>query len=52
VEEFERRYLSQAVMRTGGNLAQAAKLAGVSRQSLSELAAKYGIVSSRRPKGS
>ncbi|MGE0550930.1 MAG: sigma 54-interacting transcriptional regulator [Kofleriaceae bacterium] len=52
VEEFEARYLEDASAVTGGNMARAAKLAGVSPQFLNRLAAKYGVAGRKKPKGS
>jgi DNA-binding NtrC family response regulator len=43
LDEFERRYLADALARSGGNLSRAAELAGVSRQVLTRLAAKHGM---------
>ncbi|MGE3544726.1 MAG: sigma 54-interacting transcriptional regulator, partial [Kofleriaceae bacterium] len=49
VEEFEARYLEDASAVTGGNMARASKLAGVSPQFLNRLAAKYGIGGRKKP---
>lgn len=43
VAEFESRYLRQLMMRTHGNITQAARLAGKERRSLGRLLKKYGI---------
>jgi DNA-binding NtrC family response regulator len=51
VEEFEARYLEEASGLTGGNMAKAAKLAGVSPQFLNRLAGKYGVAGRRKDKG-
>jgi DNA-binding NtrC family response regulator len=48
-EEFERGYLEDVLGRTGGNVTQAAALAGVSRRFLTRLAAKHGLRVRDRP---
>ena len=42
-DELERAYLVDALRRCGGNLTQAAELAGISRQMITRLAAKHGL---------
>ncbi len=44
---FERRYLAEVVARTGGNLSEAARLAGKERSAFGKLLRKHGI----RPAG-
>jgi DNA-binding NtrC family response regulator len=43
IERFERDYLEAALRRTGGNLTQAARLAGKERRDFSRLVKKHGI---------
>jgi len=43
VEDFERRYAKEALARAGGNVAQAARRAGVDRMSFYKLLARLGI---------
>ena len=43
VDEFERRYVAHVLARTGGNVAQAAAAAGMSRRYMQMLKAKLGI---------
>jgi DNA-binding NtrC family response regulator len=43
LEQFERHYLSQLMARTGGNVSQAARLAGKERRAFGKLLKKYGI---------
>jgi DNA-binding NtrC family response regulator len=42
-DEFERRYLTEALARADGNISAAAELAGVSRQLFTKLVAKHGL---------
>lgn len=42
-EDFERSYVEQVLARASGNVTQAAKFAGVSRQMLTRLLSKHGI---------
>ena len=42
-EEFERRYLQEALQRAGGNLTHAAELAGITVRGMQQLAAKHGV---------
>jgi DNA-binding NtrC family response regulator len=42
-EDFEKRYLEEALQRASGNLSKAARMAGVSRQFLTRIASKYGL---------
>jgi hypothetical protein len=41
-EEFERRYLDRALLRSDGNVSRAAELAGVSVRGMQLLAARHG----------
>jgi DNA-binding NtrC family response regulator len=43
IEAFERRYIAAALRRANGNLAKAAELAGLQRQSFTHLAEKLGL---------
>ena len=42
-EEFERRYLKEALQLTGGNIARAAQIAGRYRADFYKLLKKYGL---------
>lgn len=46
IEEFERRYLEQVLRATGGNIAQAARIAGKERRTFGRLVKKYGFFKS------
>ena len=41
---FERTYVEQAIAQAGGNLSEAARRAGISRQFLTRLAARLGVI--------
>jgi DNA-binding NtrC family response regulator len=43
MSEFERLYVIDALARSGGNISEAARLAGVSRQIMTRLTARYGL---------
>jgi DNA-binding NtrC family response regulator len=43
VDEFEKRYLAEALERSGGNVSRAAELAGASRQLITRLCARHGL---------
>ncbi len=43
IENFERRYLMTLMERSGGNVSEAARLAGKERRALGKLLKKYGI---------
>ena len=43
IQEFEKRYLSQLLRESGGNVTQAAKRAGKERRALGKLIKKHGI---------
>jgi DNA-binding NtrC family response regulator len=47
-DAFECAYLEQALARTGGNLSQAARLAGLSVRGMQALAAKHGVRTGRQ----
>jgi DNA-binding NtrC family response regulator len=47
ITEFERRYLVDLLARTGGNVAQAARLSGKERSSLARLLKKHGLAADR-----
>lgn len=47
VAEFERAYLRELLSRTGGNISEAARLAGKERSRLSKLAKKHGLLRSQ-----
>jgi DNA-binding NtrC family response regulator len=49
VADFEMAYLSEILSRTGGNVSEAARLAGKERSRLSKLAKKYGLLRSCSP---
>jgi DNA-binding NtrC family response regulator len=49
VAEFERAYLRELLSRTGGNISEAARLAGKERSRLSKLAKKHGLLRSQVP---
>ncbi|MGE0869008.1 MAG: sigma 54-interacting transcriptional regulator [Kofleriaceae bacterium] len=44
IDDFERQYVEQAIEQSGGNLSEAARRAGISRQFLTRLAARLGVV--------
>jgi DNA-binding NtrC family response regulator len=48
VADFERQYIEQALVSTGGNIAQAARNAGKPRRAFFELMRKYGFVPTSR----
>jgi len=43
IELFERRYLRELLERTGGNISQAARMAGVNRKTIHRLLKKHGL---------
>ena len=43
IEEFERKYIVALLMRTGGNISHAARIAGKERSRLGKLVKKYGL---------
>lgn len=43
IDEFERRFVFDLLKRTGGNISQAAKLAGQDRSAFGKLARKHGL---------
>ena len=45
VEAFERKFVAQTLKATGGNVTEAARRAGIERQSFQRLMGKYGIAS-------
>jgi len=45
VDSFERRFVSETLRRTGGNVTEAAEAAGVERQSFQRLMKRYDILS-------
>jgi transcriptional regulator with GAF, ATPase, and Fis domain len=47
VEAFERRYLTELLKRTGGNISRAARRAGLDRMSVHKLIARLGIPNPR-----
>ncbi len=46
VERFSNQYIGRLLKKTGGNVTQAARLAGMERQALQQLMKRYGISSS------
>jgi two-component system, NtrC family, response regulator GlrR len=47
LQEFDRSYLTRLIERTGGNVTQAAKLAGQERRAFGKLLKRYGICAAR-----
>ena len=51
VDEFRRRYCLEALQATGGNVARAARAAGVNRQHLQKLIKRYDLRVRRKIRG-